>query len=75
MQYAGSVILPLADNEVAYVIYMAGVFDKRRGTISLPPLVREVKATGQLNRYPHAGNRSRMTLRSRFGKSARTETE
>src|SRR2546430_6825225 len=33
---------------VAYVIYMAGVFDKRRGTISLPPLVREVKATGQL---------------------------
>ena len=27
---------------------MAGVFDKRSGTISLPPLVREVKAAGQL---------------------------
>jgi hypothetical protein len=33
---------------IAYVIYMAGVFDKRRDTISLPPLVREVKAAGQL---------------------------
>jgi AbiU2 len=33
---------------VAYVIYMAGVFDKRRDTISLPPLVREMKAAGQL---------------------------
>jgi hypothetical protein len=33
---------------VAYVIYMAGVFDKRPGTISLPPLVREVKTLGQL---------------------------
>ena len=33
---------------VAYVIYMAGVFDKRSDTISLPPLVREVKAAGQL---------------------------
>jgi hypothetical protein len=33
---------------VAYVIYMAGVFDKTPGTISLSPLVREVKAAGQL---------------------------
>jgi hypothetical protein len=33
---------------VAYVIYMAGVFDKRRDTISLRPLVREVKKAGQL---------------------------
>jgi hypothetical protein len=33
---------------VAYIIYMAGVFDKRRGTISLCSLVREVKAAGQL---------------------------
>jgi hypothetical protein len=33
---------------VAYVIYMAGVFDTRRGTISFPHLVREVKAAGQL---------------------------
>lgn len=28
---------------VTYVIYMAGVFDKRRDTISLAPLIREVK--------------------------------
>jgi hypothetical protein len=33
---------------VAYVIYMAGAFDKRRGTISLAQLVPEVKRTGQL---------------------------
>ncbi|HXW27343.1 MAG TPA: hypothetical protein VEK73_21530 [Xanthobacteraceae bacterium] len=33
---------------VTYVIYMAGVFDKSRGTISLAPLIREVKAAGQL---------------------------
>jgi HEPN superfamily AbiU2-like protein len=33
---------------VTYVIYMAGVFDKSRGTISLEPLVRDVKAAGQL---------------------------
>jgi hypothetical protein len=33
---------------VAYVIYMGGVFDKRRDTISLRPLVREVKKAGQL---------------------------
>ena len=31
-----------------YVIYMAGVFDKSKGTISLAPLIREVKAAGQL---------------------------
>ena len=31
-----------------YVIYMAGVFDKSKGTISLAPLSREVKAAGQL---------------------------
>jgi AbiU2 len=31
-----------------YVIYMAGVFDKSRDTISLAPLVREVKVAGQL---------------------------
>ena len=33
---------------VTYVIYMAGVFDKSRGTISLAPLIREVKAVGHL---------------------------
>jgi AbiU2 len=33
---------------VAYVIYMAGVFDKNRKTISLPLLVDEVKNAGQL---------------------------
>jgi hypothetical protein len=32
-----------------YVIYMAGVFDKSKGTISLAPLIREVKAVGQLD--------------------------
>ncbi|MDB5632815.1 MAG: hypothetical protein JWR49_1670 [Tardiphaga sp.] len=31
-----------------YVIYMAGVFDKSSGTISLAPLIREVRAAGQL---------------------------
>jgi hypothetical protein len=31
-----------------YVIYMAGVFDKSRGTISLAPLIRELKAAGHL---------------------------
>jgi AbiU2 len=34
---------------VAYVIYMAGVFDKRRDTISLLSLVRDVKVAGQLS--------------------------
>jgi hypothetical protein len=33
---------------LAYVIYIAGVFDKRRGTISLCSLVPEVKKTGHL---------------------------
>ena len=33
---------------VAYVIYIAGAFDRHRGTISLTHLVPEVKATGQL---------------------------
>lgn len=33
---------------VTYVIYMAGVFDKTRGTISLASLIREVKSGGQL---------------------------
>jgi hypothetical protein len=33
---------------VAYVIYMAGVFDTKRGTISFRSLVREVKTAGQL---------------------------
>ncbi|SDB04100.1 AbiU2 domain-containing protein [Bauldia litoralis] len=32
-----------------YVIYIAGVFDKNRGTISLYSLFREVKAAGCLN--------------------------
>jgi len=31
-----------------YVIYMAGVFDNRKGTISLLHLIPEVKAAGQL---------------------------
>jgi hypothetical protein len=33
---------------VTYVIYMAGVFDKRKDTISLAPLIREAKASGHL---------------------------
>ena len=33
---------------VTCVIYMAGVFDKRKDTISLAPLIREVKAVGCL---------------------------
>ena len=33
---------------VAYVIYIAGAFDTRRGTISLAHLVPEVRAAGQL---------------------------
>jgi hypothetical protein len=33
----------------AYVIYMAGVFDRSKGTISLAPLFREVSRTGNLN--------------------------
>jgi hypothetical protein len=36
---------------VTYVIYMAGVFDKRRDTISLVPLIREVKAGGHLKAH------------------------
>jgi hypothetical protein len=31
---------------VAYIIYMAGAFDKRRGTISLPHRAREMKTGG-----------------------------
>jgi len=33
---------------ITYVIYITGVFDKRRGTISFGPLIREVKAAGHL---------------------------
>lgn len=33
---------------IAYVIYMAGMFDKREDTISFKPLVREMKADGHL---------------------------
>lgn len=33
---------------VSYVVYMAGVFDKRRDTIRLPSLISEVNATGCL---------------------------
>src|SRR5260370_23326515 len=33
---------------VAYVIYIAGVFDKRRETISLALCVREAMSSGQL---------------------------
>lgn len=36
---------------VTYVIYMAGVFDKSKGTISLASLIREVKAEVHLK--PH----------------------
>lgn len=39
---------------VTYVIYMAGVFDKRKGTISLNPLIREVKAAGRLKAHDAA---------------------
>lgn len=35
---------------VTYVIYIAGVFDKSRGTISLAPLIREVNTTGELKK-------------------------
>jgi hypothetical protein len=40
---------------MAYVIYMAGVFDKRGDTISFGPLVREMKAAGHLQ-GPDAAN-------------------
>jgi hypothetical protein len=33
---------------VSYVIYMAGVFEKRKDTISLASLIREVKGAGGL---------------------------
>jgi len=36
---------------VSYVIYIAGVFDKAKGTISLVPLIREVKAAGHLKTH------------------------
>jgi hypothetical protein len=39
---------------VTYVIYMAGVFDKARGTISFAPLIREVKAQGCLEAHDAA---------------------
>jgi hypothetical protein len=39
---------------VAYVIYMAGVFDKRRDTNSLARLIREVKSAGQLKAHDAA---------------------
>jgi hypothetical protein len=39
---------------VTYVIYVAGVFDRSRGTISLAPLIRDVKATGRLKRQDAA---------------------
>lgn len=38
----------------AYVIYMAGVFDKTKGTISLAPLIREVKSKGRLKAHDAA---------------------
>lgn len=34
---------------VTYVVYMAGVFETRRDTISLDALIREMKPAGQLN--------------------------
>lgn len=34
---------------VAHVIYLAGVFDKRKDTINLALLVREVKSVGSLS--------------------------
>jgi hypothetical protein len=34
-----------------YVIYMGGVFDKSKGTISILPLIREVKAKGNLKAH------------------------
>lgn len=34
---------------LSYVIYMAGVFDRRDDTISFRPLVREMKAAGHIN--------------------------
>ena len=39
---------------VAYVIYMAGVFDKRRDTISLAPLIHELKVAGNLKAHDAA---------------------
>lgn len=39
---------------VTYVIYMGGVFDKRRDTISLASLVRDVKAAGCLKTHDGA---------------------
>jgi AbiU2 len=39
---------------VTYVIYMAGVFDKRRSTIALAPLIREVKAAERVKVHDFA---------------------
>ena len=39
---------------VTYVIYMAGVFDKRKDTISLASLIREVKVGGHLKTHDAA---------------------
>lgn len=36
---------------VTYVIYMAGVFDKRKDTISLTSLIREIKARGHFKEH------------------------
>src|SRR5258708_34887533 len=39
---------------VAYVIYMAGVFDKRKDTIRLASLIDDVKAAGCLDAHDAA---------------------
>ena len=39
---------------VSYVIYMAGVFDKRKDTISLASLIDDVRAAGCLNAHDAA---------------------
>src|SRR5205085_10184821 len=36
---------------VSFVIYIAGVFDKRRGTISFAHLVREMQASARLSNH------------------------
>lgn len=42
-----------------YIIYMAGVFDKKKGTISLEKLFEKVKSEGNLECAYYKGNANR----------------
>jgi hypothetical protein len=53
---------------VAYVVYMAGVFEARKDTISLVALVREVKSLGRLNSQDEATVDALMSSAKRIAK-------